>query len=121
MFRWISLLTLALCAEASEPYLLLAPMVGHTSDTDTRIWAKASGSAQFGVLLGSKEDLSKGSVVKGPKLEESAGFMTNVWIGGLKPASRYYYCVTLDGKRAMSRPYPSFLTAPPDGQPVRTR
>jgi alkaline phosphatase D len=121
MFRWILLVALALCANAAEPYLLLAPMIGHTSDSDTRIWAKASGPARFSILLGSNEDLSHGSLVKGPKLEESAAFMTNIWIGGLKPAARYYYCVLLDGKRVMSRPYPSFLTAPADDQPVRVR
>jgi len=105
----------------SEPYLLLAPMVGHTGDTDARIWAKASGAARLDVLIGSKEDLSDGSIIKGAMLEESSGFMTNVWIGGLKPSSHYFYCILLDGKRAMPRPYPSFLMAPPDGQPARVR
>jgi len=108
-------------ARASQPYLLLAPMVGHTSDTDTRIWAKASGPAEFSVLLGTNEDLTKASLVRGPQLQESAAFMTNIWIGGLEPGRRYYYCVLLDGKRVLSRPYPSFLTAPPDGEPGRTR
>lgn len=121
MFRSILLLALVLRADASEPYLLLAPMIGHTSDTDTRIWAKASGPAQFSVLIGSKEDLSDGARVEGPKLNESSGFMTNVWIGGLKPLSRYYYCVLLDGQRAISRPYPSFVTASADGQAARVR
>lgn len=121
MFRSILFLALVLCAHASQPWLLLAPMVGHVGDSDARIWAKASGSAQFSVLIGSKEDLSDGSVVKGPKLGEESAFMTNVWIGGLKPASRYYYCILLDGKRAMSRPFPAFFTAPPDSQPARVR
>jgi alkaline phosphatase D len=121
MFRWIALFALVLCADASQPYLLLAPMLGHTGATDTRIWARASGAAQFSVLIGNKEDLSDGSVIKGTKIDHSSGFMTNVWIGGLKPLSRYYYCVLLDGKRAMSRPYPSFLTAPSNDQPARVR
>jgi alkaline phosphatase D len=59
--------------------------------------------------------------VKGPSLAEGSGYATNLWVGGLKAASRYYYCVMLDDKRAMSRPYPSFQTAPADGQPARVR
>src|SRR6185295_16839751 len=97
MFRYPQLAcTISLCllfsirsAHArSEPYLLLAPMVGHAGDTDARIWAKAAGPARLDVLIGSKEDLSDGSIIKGSILEESSGFMTNVWIGGLKPLSR---------------------------------
>jgi alkaline phosphatase D len=107
--------------QARQPYLLLAPMVGHTGDTETRIWAKASSKARMSILLGRKEDLSDGSVIKGPMLEESSAFMTNVWMGGLKPSTRHYYCVLLDGRRAMMPPYPSFVTAPPDGEPARVR
>ncbi|MCI0748772.1 MAG: alkaline phosphatase family protein [Verrucomicrobia subdivision 3 bacterium] len=106
---------------AEAPYLLLGPMIGHVSDTEARIWAKASGAARLSVLIGSQEDLSDGNLIKGPPLVESAGFMTNVWIGGLKPASRYYYCIFLDGKPAMLRPYPSFITGPPAAQAVRVR
>ena len=121
MFRWIPYFLLTLCAHAAQPYLLLGPMVGHVGDSDARLWARASGPAQFSVLIGSKEDLSDGSIVKGLNPGEASGFMTNVWVGGLKPGSRYYYCVLLDGQRAISRPFPSFLTAPPDGQPARVR
>jgi hypothetical protein len=95
MFRWIPYFALALCAHAAQPYLLLGPMVGHVGDGDARIWARASGPAQFSVLIGSKEDLSDGTITKGPKLGEEAGFMANVWVAGLKPGSRYYYCVLL--------------------------
>src|SRR5213593_4648091 len=113
MFRAVVLYVIVSCisivapcaSAASQPYLLLAPMVGHTGDADARIWAKASGPARLSILIGSKEDLSDGRMIKGAKLEESSAFMTNVWIGGLNPSSRYYYCVLLDGKRALMRPY----------------
>ena len=73
MFRAVVLYVIVSCisivapcaSAASQPYLLLAPMVGHTGDADARIWAKASGPARLSILIGSKEDLSDGRMIKG--------------------------------------------------------
>lgn len=106
---------------AAAPYLILAPMVGHTTSTKTKIWANASGPGQLSVRIGSKEDLSDSREIKGPRLEADSAFMGQVEIAGLTAQQRYFYCVLLNGRPAMSRPYPSVTTAPPEGVPGRVR
>jgi len=44
-----------------------------------------------------------------------------VLISGLQPKTRYYYTVLLDGKPALSQPYPSFTTPVPEGTETRVR
>jgi alkaline phosphatase D len=113
---------LALAANgAAAPYLKLAPMIGHTTSTNARIWANASGPARLSIRFSTAPDLSDAKVIKGPKLEETTAFMDTVLVPNLKPAQRYYYCPLLDSKPAVPPPYPSFTTAPPEGQPGRVR
>jgi alkaline phosphatase D len=106
---------------SAAPYLKLAPMIGHTTSTNTRIWACASGSARLSFRVSTAPDLSDSKTVKGPKLNEESGFMDTVLVQNLKPAQQYYYCPMLDGKAALLPPYPSFTTAPVEGQPGRVR
>ena len=113
-------LTAASRASAAA-YLELAPMLGHVSSTEARIWANSSGPAKLSVKIGAKPDLSDARTVRGPKLEAGAGLMGQVVVSNLQPVTLYYYCVLLDGKPAMLRPYPSFTTAPREGQPGRVR
>ena len=104
-----------------KAYLELGPMVGHTGPTDTRIWAKASQAAQLAVSIGTAPDLSDGRLVKGPALAADSDFMGQVRVDGLKPATKYFYGVMIDGAPAMARPYPSFTTAPEVGKQGKTR
>jgi alkaline phosphatase D len=105
----------------AAPYLELSPMVGHTTASETRIWAQSSASARLAVRVGARPELEDSRTVDGPTLEADAGFMGEVLITHLHPSSRYYYCLQLDGRDAMPPPYPSFSTAPPDAQPGRLR
>jgi alkaline phosphatase D len=106
---------------ASKAYLEIGPMLGHTGPQETRIWAKASAGAQLAVNIGTSPDLSDGRVVPGPRLQAESDYVGHARVEGLKPGTRYFYSVMLDGARAMSRPYPSFETAPEPGSPGRTR
>jgi alkaline phosphatase D len=105
----------------SRAYLELGPMVGHTGPEEARIWAKASQAARLAVSIGTAPDLSDARVVHGPALAADSDFMGHVRIEGLKPQTKYFYSVVLDGERAMARPYPSFSTAPAIGTPGKTR
>jgi alkaline phosphatase D len=96
-------------------------MVGHTTPNDTRIWVKASEAAQLSILVGSTADLSDARTVKGPALGPESDFGGHARVEGLKPGTRYYYSVLLDGAPAMARPYPSFVTAPEAGSAGKTR
>ncbi len=113
---------LSLFASAKErPYLQLGPMVGHTTSTNARIWAKASGKTRLSVLVSSDENLADSRRVKGPVLDADSDFMGTVLIPDLEPEQRYYYCLVLGGKRVMNRPYPSFSTPAAEGSEGRVR
>jgi len=96
-------------------------MLGHTTSTNTRVWVKASQPARLAVRIGQQADLSDGRVVRGPLLEAHTACMGQVVVGGLRPSQRYYYSVLLDGHPALLPPYPSFVTAPPEGSQGRVR
>ena len=96
-------------------------MLGHISSTNALIWAHASAAARLSIRVGTREDLSDGKVFDGPLLDADNGFMGHVALGGLTPETRYFYSVSLDGRPAMLRPYPSFTTAPPEGTSGRVR
>lgn len=107
---------------AAEPYLELGPMLGHVGTDEARIWIKASGPAQAAILVGQDDDdLSAAKQSGGVKLDPERDFMTTISIGQLAPAQRYFYAVSLDGKIVTPRPYPSFTTAPPAGEPAHQR
>ena len=118
------LLGVALAAgwsRADDAYLALGPMIGHTGPRETRIWAKASQAARLGVRIGTKLDLSDARNVEGPALGADSDFMGRVVVEGLQPSTNYHYALTLDGKPAMLRPYPSFKTAPELGASGQVR
>ena len=106
---------------AESPYLALVPMLGHVASDEARIWCAASTNAVLGVLIGTTENLDGSKVVEGPKVGEESAFMGHVRVTGLLPVTRYFYCVTLNGKPALFPPFPSFTTAPPEGEPGRLR
>jgi alkaline phosphatase D len=94
-------------------------MLGHVTENEARIWARASAPARLSALVGEREDLSDARTIKGPELKDQSGDTGDVAVPGLLPDHRYHYCLLLNGQRAMSPPYPSFQTAPapaPRGQ-----
>ena len=103
------------------PYLVLDPMIGHVTSSSVRIWAKASGPARLSVLIGLNEDLSDGNDFQSAELTEDSGYMGHLFLEKLNPNQRYFYCVLLNGHPAMSAPYPSFYTAPAEGEGARVR
>ncbi len=111
----------ATTSSSRQAFLRLAPMLGHVSSTNALIWAHASAASRLSIRLSADEDLSNGKIIRGPVLEADNGFMGHVVLSGLAPETRYYYGVLLDGKPAMLRPYPSFVTAPPEGTSGRVR
>ena len=99
--------------QPGPPYLQLAPMLGHVSSSDARIWIKATGVTKWSVRVSEQADLAAAREVKGASLSES---LTGVaLVAGLKADTRYFYSVLLDGGPATSRPWPSFTTARAEG------
>src|SRR2546425_4316822 len=106
---------------SSSPYLLLGPMIGHTTSTNARVWVRASEPARWSVQIGMHADLSRARGISGARLTTNTANAGEVLIEGLQPKTQYYYAVLLNGKPAMSRPYPAFTTAPPEGTDARVR
>lgn len=107
--------------QPGPPYLESGPMVGHVSASEAHIWIKATGAAKVAVRVGESADFADARNVEGPALEMESAFTGQVLISGLKPATRYFYSVMLDGVPALTRPWPSFVSAPADGAKGRMR
>ena len=108
-------------AVAGPVFLHAGPMVGHVTEKTARLWAKASNTSRLAFKVGLQADLSDGRIVEGGDLVEEGSFTGTVDVSGLEPATRYHYAPVLDGRVAMERPYPSFVTAPPAAQESRLR
>lgn len=104
-----------------EAYLTLGPMLGHVSSSDARVWVAASEACEVRVKIGKKGDLSDGRLSEVVKLEADSGLMGTILVEGLKPSTRYYYTVMVDGEEGMLRPYASFETPVRAGEPSRMR
>ena len=93
--------------QPGPPYLQLAPMLGHVSSGDARIWIKATGAVKWSVRLDERADFGTAREIEGASLAEESAFTGVALLSGLKPATRYFYSVLLDGQLATSRPWPS--------------
>jgi alkaline phosphatase D len=93
-------------------FLHAGPLVGHVTSSSASLWAKGSNSGRLDFKVGREADLSDGQTISGGDLVEESSFTGQVVIDGLEAATRYYYTPLLDGEAAISRPYPSFSTAP---------
>ncbi len=97
------------------PHVELGPLLGHVSSTNATVWLKASSNALLSVVVGEVEDLSDRVGFKAPKLDAATFYSAQVLLTELEPATRYYYAVLMDGELATPKPFPSFVTAPPEG------
>ena len=104
-----------------KAFLHAGPLVGHVTESTARLWAKASNQSALSFKIGEAEDLADGRVVEAAALKGDTSFTGQVELKGLKPSTRYYYAPHLDGDDALTRPYPSFVTAPLSGSPGRLR
>ena len=114
------LVCVPMSARGADSELVLGPMIGHTDATSTRVWVRASAEARPGVAVGLESNLANARSVEGPLLKEDTAFVGAVMVTGLKPSTRYFYSVVLNKKRSPG-PYPSFRTAPAEGQKGRLR
>jgi alkaline phosphatase D len=106
---------------SGEPFVHAGPMVGHVAPDTARLWIKASNKARVAFKVGLAEDLADARAVEGPELVEENAFTGVTTLGGLQPATRYFYAPLLDGRIAAVRPFPSFVTAPAEGAPGKVR
>ncbi len=103
-------------ARAGEalPIVELGPMLGYVGPEEARIWIKASAPATGGAIVGEGADLQQGRAVTGPELKAESDYMGVIQVTGLRPATKYFYQTTLNGKPDAGSPH-SFVTAPSEG------
>jgi len=105
----------------AAPYLSLGPMLGHTTSTNARIWMRASEPARVSIRIGTGPELSRSRTISGARLTTNTANAGEIMLSGLQPSTQFYYTVLLDGKPAISQPYPSFTTPAPEGKDARVR
>ena len=110
----------SLCLVASGAELVDGPMLGHTTDTEATIWVGADGEAELGARSGlAADDITPLVHAESIRLEAAHGFAGTFKITGLKPSTRYYYQITLDGKPAGE--VSTFTTPGPAAEPGKLR
>lgn len=88
------------------------PMVGHTTTTSARVWARAGSARSVSVRHAATADLAGAVSTAAVQADPAADFTVEIPVDGLTPASTVYYALEVDGKIVTPKPYPSFRTAP---------
>jgi len=102
-------------------YLLAGPMLGHVGPNEARVWIRATAPGPWTVRIGESASMADAREISGPALGGESGHTGTLVIDGLKPATRYFYAVSLDGRPQTVAPLPSFVTAPEIGAKGRQR
>ncbi|MEM7384872.1 MAG: hypothetical protein AAF514_07990, partial [Verrucomicrobiota bacterium] len=59
---------------SESTYLELGPMIGHVGSDEFKVWVKASGRGELGVLVSESEAFRTPTQVTGPELGEDSAF-----------------------------------------------
>ena len=95
------------------------PMLGRISGTGVGVWVRTARAASVEVIASLKADLS--SPVKSPvvRTKHSSDFTAVAMLSRLKPDTRYYYSVAINGKHDPRTPIRSFQTFAKTGSPTK--
>ena len=93
------------------------PVLGRPTSTSMRVWIRTAEPSQFRVVFSTSLPLDDQSPGVGGRTVAEADNTGYADLAGLKPNTRYYYGVILDGRLADTRmdfdqPWPSFRTLP---------
>lgn len=135
MFRTLLLLVLtttsSLCAQDTQwpdpiandvlPYatagLSHGPLLGAITDTSVKVWLRTRVATGFEVLYGEQLPLTEASAKVAGETSDTRDNAVAVTLQQLKPNTRYYYAVRINGELPDLRPevsdaWPSFKTLP---------
>jgi len=99
--------------------LIHGPMLGCVTDTRATFWVRTAGEATVQVVLSTSPQLESPITSPAVKTAAAKDFTCVVAVDALKPDTAYHYTVQVDGKAALSAPYPAFRTAPGVGAKAR--
>ena len=79
--------------------LLQGPMLGSVTDSTAKFWLRTANEVPVQILVSSSQNMS--SPVKSPlaKTNKNRDFTTIAEINGLKPNTRYYYELLINGRK----------------------
>jgi len=86
---------MALHSSSQAAMLTHGPMIGHTTDTTTRIWVRADGPCKMQVRVASK---GRTIISETIRLVQEDNFCGSAEVTGLSPRTTYRYRVLLDNK-----------------------
>ncbi len=97
--------------------LVLGPLVGGVAAHEANLWARSDAQTMIYAWLGHQPDLSDAQYAGAALLTADTGFAGVVPLRELRPNTRYYYALTLEEHPPdpAQGPYPTFTTAPADG------
>lgn len=96
-------------------------MLGYVGPDELRVWVRSAGPCIPAIRLGTSEDMADARIVTGEPLSATTDFSGTLAVTNLRPATRYFYTILLDGQSALRPPGASFVTAPPLGMKGRVR
>ena len=93
--RAVTFLSVFVCSMGQASMLTHGPMIGHTTDTTTRIWVRADGPCKMQVRFSSR---GRTVVSETIRLVEENNFCGSAEVRDLSPRTTYSYRVFLDNK-----------------------
>lgn len=93
------------------------PMLGRPGATSMRVWIRTVEACTFRVVYSTRLPLSVASPGVAGRTGANRDNVGTVDLAGLKPNTRYYYAVVIDGRlpdirQGVDEPWPSFKTLP---------
>jgi alkaline phosphatase D len=102
-------------ADLSKARILQGPMLGAVTPTSIRIWVRVSDEFAITIAISESPRFEKQQLTQVVRAQATDDLAVTILADNLKPATRYYYRVMLDGERGGYAPdYPvhRFVTAP---------
>jgi len=95
------------------------PMLGVVSGSGVKIWVRTAGPADVTVEVSTEKDLSNAQRLPAVRSTKKSDFTAVVPVTGLKPSTRYFYAVLINGKRDGKTGVQSFRTFGEQHKPVK--
>jgi len=97
------------------------PMLGDVTGTSIKVWVRTARAADVQVIASTNKKLSDPVKSKPVRTSRETDFTAEVPLTELKPQTRYFYTVLINGKHDDDTPVASFRTFPKQGSPAKFR
>ena len=101
--------------------LLHGPMVGAVTHQGARFWIRTLNEVSFRVQLSMSKDMTAPTQSATGRTSAKEDFTGTLDVGGLKPNTRYFYSLFVEGKQVSLDGSPSFQTFPRPGDKTKFR